>query len=116
MIVHVEHFTFARAELFHHNAYKLLRHVDRQLLDRLHELAVHSLGYDLGLSDHEFEAFAAHHLDQDGKLQLAPSHHHKGISAFGVLDAERNVGQKFFLQSFAEIPGSDVCALATGER
>ena len=50
---------------------KFFRHVDGEMLDRFHQLAVDALGDDLGLADHEFVAFAAHHLDQDGKLQFA---------------------------------------------
>ena len=40
VIVHVEDFALARAQLFHDHADELFRHVDGQLLDRLHELAV----------------------------------------------------------------------------
>ena len=43
VIVHVEDFALARAQLFHDHADKLFRHVDGQLLDRLHKLAVDAL-------------------------------------------------------------------------
>ena len=87
MIVHIEDFTLARAELFHHYADELFRHVHGQLLNRLHELAIHPLGDDLRLAHHEFEAFAAHHLDQDGQLQLATANDLHLLGTVGWLDA-----------------------------
>jgi hypothetical protein len=44
------------------------------MLDWLHQLAIHSLGDDLRLADHEFVAFAAHHFDENRKLQFAAAH------------------------------------------
>ena len=108
-------FALARAQLFHHHADEFFRNVDGQLLDRLHQLAVDALGDDLGLADHEFEAFAPHHLDQDRKLQFAASHHFEGIGAVGVFHAQGNVGQQFFLQALAQIARGDVRAFASGE-
>ena len=69
-----------------------------------------------GLPDHQFEAFAAHHLDQDGKLQLPSSQHLERIGAAGVLNAQGNVGQQFFRQPIAQIARGDVVAFASGER
>ena len=34
---------------------------------------------DLRLAHHQLVAFAAHHLDQDGELQLAAAHHLEGV-------------------------------------
>src|SRR5579862_4605683 len=65
VIVHVEHFALARTQLFHDHADEFFGHVHGQLFDWLHELAIDTLGHDLGFSDHEFEAFAAHHLDEN---------------------------------------------------
>ena len=109
-------FALARAQLLHDHADKLFRDIHRELLDRLHQLAIHALGDDLGLADHQFEAFAAHHLDQDRKLQLAASHDDLNESvAVGLFHAQGNVGQQFFLQALAQIARSDVRAFASGE-
>src|ERR1700722_18211248 len=75
VIVHVEYFALTSTQLFHDHADELFRHVYGQFFDRLHELAVHALGHDLWFSHHEFEAFAAHHLNQNRKLQFASTHH-----------------------------------------
>ncbi len=75
VIVHVQHFAFADTQLFHHYANEFFRHVYGQFLDWFHQFSIHPLGNDLGLSHHEFETFAAHHLDENRKLQFASSHH-----------------------------------------
>src|SRR6202041_1951536 len=91
VIVHVEHFALARAKLFHDHAHEILRHVHGQLLDRLHELASDALGYDLRLSHHQFETLPTHHLNENRKLELAPTHNDEGIRARGVLYAQGNI-------------------------
>ena len=44
-------------------------------------LAVDDAGDDLGPADHELEAFAAHHLDEDGELQLAAAEDLEAVRA-----------------------------------
>src|SRR5215469_3209338 len=49
VIVHVGDFTFARAELLHDYADEFFRDIDREMLDRFHQLSVDSLRNNFGL-------------------------------------------------------------------
>src|SRR5437667_7961363 len=93
VVVHIHDFALARTQLLHDHADEFFGNVNREALDWLHQLAIHSFGYDLGLSDHQFVAFAAHHLDQNGKLQLAAAHHDECVGITGVFDSECDVGK-----------------------
>ena len=75
-------------ELLHHHADEFFGNVDRELFDRLHQLAVDALGDDLRLAHHQFVAFATHHLDQDGELQFAAAQHLERIRRAGVFHAQ----------------------------
>ena len=88
MIVHVGDFALARAELLHDDADEFFWHIDREMLHRFHQLAIDALGDDLRLADHEFVTFAAHHLDEDGKLQFAAAQHFERIGCAGIFHAQ----------------------------
>ena len=75
VVVHVGDFTLARSELFHHHADEIFGHVDGQVFDRLHQLAIDALGNDLWFADHEFVALAAHHFNKNRKLEFASAQH-----------------------------------------
>ena len=98
MIVHVGDFAFARSELFHDDADELFGDVDGEVLDGLHQLAVFFIapGDDLGLADHELVAFAAHHFNQDGELELAAAEDLERVGGAGVFDVQRDVGEQLF--------------------
>src|SRR5580692_7892358 len=115
VIVHVGGFAFARSQLFHYDADEFLGDVYRQVLDRLHQLAIDALGYDLRFAHHQLEAFATHHLDQDGELQLAAAHHLERIRGAGVFHAHRDVGEQLLGQPLFQVTGSDVGAFSSGE-
>ena len=74
------------------------------------------LGHDFGLTDGKFVAFATHHLDQNGQLQFAAPHHLERVRAVGIFDAKRDVRQKLFLETVAQVARSDVLPFASGER
>ncbi len=115
VVVHLFHLRLTHAELLDDDTDECLRHVDGQQLDRLHQPAVNALGDNLRLADRELVAFAAHHLDEDGQLQLAASHDAEGVGAVGVFHAQRNVGEQLFLQTIAQIARGDVLAFSAGE-
>ena len=71
MIAHLGHFAAARAERFHDDAYEIVGDVDDDALLRLELAAVFVAYDDFGLTDHEFETFAAHGFDEDGELEFA---------------------------------------------
>ena len=81
VIVHVGDFALARPQLLHHNSDEFFRNVDGQVLHGFHELAVDALGDNLRLADHQLETFAAHHFNEDRKLQFAAAQHLEGIRA-----------------------------------
>ncbi len=56
--------------------------------DGLHELVVDALGDDGGARDHELEAFAAHHFDEHGELQLAAAEDLEVVRGAGIFDAD----------------------------
>ena len=115
MIDHLGHLAFSRSEALDDGADEVLRDVDGELLDRLHHLIVDALGDDLGTADHQLEAFAAHHLDENAELQFAAAEHLEGVRRTGVLHLERDVGEQFLVETVAEIARGDELAFAAGE-
>ena len=85
------------------------------MLDRLHARAVDHLGDDLRAAGHELVALAAHHLDQNGELQLAAAEHLEGVGRAGLFHADGDVGEQLFFEALAQIAAGDVCAFAAGE-
>ena len=85
------------------HADEVLRDVDGEVLDRLHELAVDDAGDDLRPADHQLVAFAAHHLDEDGELQFAAAQHLEAVRRAGLLDADGDVGQQLLVEALAQI-------------
>ncbi len=86
-----------------------------RMFDGLHELAVDALGDDLGARDHELEAFAAHHLDEHGELELAAAEDLEGVGRAGVFDADGDVGEELFVEAVLEVARGDELAFAAGE-
>ncbi len=93
-----------------------LRAIDHQQFQRLMHLAVDGLGQDLGLAHHQLKAFAPHHFDEDGELQLAAAHHLERVGPAGFFHADGDVGQQFFIQPVAQIARSDELPFAARER
>ena len=116
VIVHLGHLALARAELLNHHAGELLGHVDGEVLDRLHAHAVDHLGDDLRPAGHQLEAFAAHHFDQNCKLQFAAAQHLEAVGRSGFFHANRDVGEQLFFQALAQVAAGDVLAFAAGKR
>src|SRR6266516_6909489 len=79
-------------QFLHHDSGEFLIDVDRDLLDRLLELAVRTaLEQHLRPRYAELEALAPHGLDQDRELELAASRHLERILVGCFLDAERHI-------------------------
>ena len=78
------------------------------------QLAIDVSGDDLGAADHELEAFAAHHFDQDGELQFAAAENLEAVRASGLFDANGDVGEQFFFQTLAQVARGDELAFASG--
>src|ERR1019366_2897617 len=109
-------FAFARADMLHDHADEFLGDIDSEVFDRLHQFAADVLGDDLGLADHQFITFTAHHLDQDGKLQLAAAQNLERIHAPGFFHAQRDVGEQLFVEALTQVARGDVGAFASAKR
>ena len=59
VVMHVGHLSHAGAQFHHHYPDKVLRHVDREPLHRLHELTVEPLAHGLRIADHQRESLVA---------------------------------------------------------
>ena len=114
--MHRDELAPAAAQFFHHGADCRFRHVHDDLLHRLKLLAVFVLVQHLGHGDREFIAFAAHGLDQNGKVHFTATFHKEGIGVFGILHTEGNVLQKFAIQPIAQVAGGDKLAFPAGKR
>jgi hypothetical protein len=68
-----------------------------------------------GLSHLELVPFAAHHLDQDGELELAAPRHAERVRRVGLVDPHRHVRPHFLEEPLPEVPGGDVLPVAPGE-
>src|SRR5450432_792426 len=88
MIVHVDDLSFAGAELFHDHANKFFGNIDGEFFHRLHQFAADTFGDDFRLADHQFETFAAHHLNKNGELQFAAAHDGESVRGAGVFNAQ----------------------------
>src|SRR3954463_4317342 len=113
VVVHVDHLSLARAQLFHHNANESFRDVHREMFDRFHQLAIDTLGDDLGLAYHQLVAFAAHHLNRNGELQLTASQNFEGVGGSSFLDAKRHVGEQFLVEALTQVSRGHICSFAS---
>ena len=83
VVDHLLQAALAQGEQLGDDADVLLRHVDREPLDRLVDRAVPAARDDLRLADRELEALAAHQLDEHGELEL-PRPCTSQVSGFSV--------------------------------
>src|SRR5208282_558140 len=118
VIVHVGDFALARADMLHDHADEFFGDIDGEVLDWLHQFASFFvvLGDDLGLADHQFVTFAAHHLDENRKLQFAAAENLERIGAASLFHAQGDVGEQLFIEALAQVARRDVGAFASAER
>ena len=99
VVHHVLHAALAEREQLADHAEVVLGRVDRDALHRLLQLAVHRPRDDLRLADGELEPLAAHHLDEDGELELAAALDLPHLGALGVEHADRDVADQLLVQA-----------------
>ena len=113
----LDHLGLALRHLLHDDAGMLLVDVDDDFLDRLEQFAVVALLHDDARPRHgELEAFAAHRLDQHGKLQFAAAGDVEGILLGRFLDLQRDIAFGLAQQPVADDAAGDLVALGAGER
>src|SRR3989338_4915442 len=71
---------------------------------------------NFGLGDLKLKSLAAHLFDKDSQMKLAAPGDKKGIRAFGLVDAERDVSFGLLKKTVADIARSDIFAFPAGER
>lgn len=103
VIAHLGHFAAAGAERFHDDADEIVGDVDDDAFLRLEFAAAFIANDDFGLSNHEFETFAAHGFDEDGELQFAAAENAEGFGRVGIFDSNADVGEQFALEAIAEV-------------
>ena len=75
------------------------------------------LGHDLRLADGEFEALAAHLLDEHGQGEFASALDFPGVGALGGQHAQGDVADEFGVEPVLDHAGGDLRALLTaGQR
>ena len=116
MVGHLGHLALSGSEAFDDRADEVFRDVDGEELGGLHELAIDALGDDHGARDHQLEAFAAHHFDEHGELELAAAEDLEVVGGAGVFDADGDVGQELALKAFLDVARGDELAFAASER
>ena len=115
-IVAVEHLALALVELVRDHAHEVLVAVHVEMLDGLeYGPALVLLQDDFGTPHGELEALAAHGLDEDGQLELAPALDQEGVVASGVLDAYGHVAQGLLGQTLLDDAALEELALAAGQ-
>ena len=107
---------FLGPEALDDSADEVFRDVDGEDFGGLHERAVDALGDDGGARDQELEAFAAHHFDEHGELQLAAAEHLEGVGGVGGFHADGDVGEELALEAILDVARGDELAFTPGER
>ena len=113
---HVEHLAAPAVECRDRRALVGFLDIHRQHLERLADDAVDILEDHLRAGHRQLEAFAAHVLDQDGEVQLAPARDPEYIRLGGVFHAQRDVGEQFLVETVAYLPAGDELAFAPDQR
>ena len=114
---HFDHLALALGHFLHDDARMLLVDVDHHFLDRLEQVARFVARIEhFGTRDAEFEAFAAHRLDQDRELQFAAAGDDIGVGIGRRLDMQRDIALGLLEQAVADDAARHLVALGAGER
>ena len=102
-ILHVDEGSLAARRNLDCLADKLLRNVNREVLDRFTALTIDSLVQNLRLADLKFEALAAHSLDEHGKVKDTTSVNDERVGIWTRLHAESQILLKFLLKTLLQV-------------
>ena len=112
---HIQQLRLPGADLLHDSAHVVVGHLDHQQLHGLQLDAVFLLEDDGGPAHLELVALAAHLLDEDGKVQLAPAGDFEGVGGVSLLHPHGHVGLHLLEEAVPQVPGGDVFALPPGK-
>ncbi len=88
---HFGHLALAHGEELGNHADKIFRNVDDEQFDGLVQLAIDFARDHRGFRYHQLVAFAAHRLDNNRELKLAPAGDLERVGLLGVDDAQADV-------------------------
>ena len=111
VVAHPIHPALASREKLGDRAEVLFRRVDREVLERLVDLAVDSLRDHLWLADRELETFTTHLLDEDREREFTSTLHLPGIRAPDVDEFDGDVTDQFTVETVFDHPGGELMAL-----
>ena len=112
----LQHLAAALAERFGHGTEVLLAHVNGQMLDGFHALAVDLFHDCLWTRDFELVALAAHRLNEHGEVQLTTSADQELLCGFGVFDVKAQVCVELFVESRPQLASGRELSFQSGER
>ena len=113
---HVLHLGLALAELLHDRALVFFLQVDGEALKWFEPFAAFLLENHTGTANSQFEAFAAHRLDQDRQVQFAAAGHSELVGVVLLFNTQGDIVDQFAIEAVLNIARGDELAFATGER
>ena len=113
--LHVDQLPATLAGHFHHGAGLVLGNFDDQRLERLFDHAVVVVQDHVRLADGKLETFAAHGLDEHGKVQDAAAGDRELLGAGDRLGAEGDVLLQLLHEPLAEVAAGQVPAFLAGQ-
>ena len=114
--LHVHQLALALAQGLHHAALVGFFDVGRHHLNGLVAHAIDVTKHHARLGDGQLVAFAAHVFQQDGQVQLAPTHDLEDALFIGFLHAQGHVVLQLLLQAIPKLATGHVLAFAAGQR
>ena len=94
----------------------VLRHVDRDLLDRFVQLAVDDPGDHLGLPDRHLETLPPQHLDEHRQLELPAALDLPGVGSLRREDTQGDVSDELGVETVLEQPSGELLPVPSGQR
>ncbi len=115
---HVGHPALTNIHCLDHYAREFLVDIYPDFLERLKSFAglfIFLVKYS-GAADRQLEAFPAHGLDQDAKLQLSPSGDLESIGIAGLGNLNCDIAFAFAVQPLTDNPRSNLAAFPAADR
>ena len=113
---HIDQLALALAQLLDDIARKLFGNIDDALFDGLKALSFFIVMIDdLGLTDGEFIALAAHGLDKNRQMQFSAAGNLEGLGRISILYAQGDICIEFSVKTVADVTAGHILAVFAGE-
>ncbi|RML47359.1 hypothetical protein APX70_200362 [Pseudomonas syringae pv. maculicola] len=113
---HVGQVALTDTDLFHDGTLGFFRQVDGDVLERFVLDAINHADDHFRTTNTHFEAFATHGFDQYREVQLTTAGDLELVGGVAFFNAQGNVVQQFFVQTFLDVTAGDELAFFTAER